>query len=345
MKAHLKRLLFILRDKDKKAFSTIIWEVSRLILLKRQFPAFYFARFFYKKSMPFPVDYMNFKEYRSIIYSPKLFRQATTDLLNNKISFAILGEQKSLPVPKTIGYNIYNSFFLGRKVISITALNEFKNFCKNLFEEASTKRIFIKASESKGGRGIFMITSEFSDIELENIWNDVKCGAYVFQEAVQQHKSVNQIYPNSINTVRIETYLNNRGDIEILGGYMRFGAGKSYVDNVSSGGFFVPIDFEKGKLRQHGYTALVYGSDFITHHPNSKFPIANYEIPFFFEALELCKKFALHIPNRIIGWDVAITPTGPLIIEGNHDAAIIAGEYSYEGFKKHPAFKEILAAI
>ena len=215
----------------------------------------------------------------------------------------------------------------------------------NLLKISDTEQVFVKASESKGGKGVYIISPNTRDEELEDIWNNVKNGAYIFQEALQQHESVNEIYPNSINTVRIETYLKPSGNVEILGGYMRFGSGKSYVDNVSSGGFFVPWDIKTGKLREHGYTALIYGSDFITHHPTTGLRISNYKIPFFFEAVNLCKEFAKHIPNRIIGWDVAITPSGPLIIEGNHDAAIIAGEYSYEGFKKHPAFKEILASI
>ncbi len=295
--------------------------------------------------MPFPKDYMNFKEYRSIIYSKKLFRQTTASLLGNKICFALMCEKKSLPGPKTIGYNIFNSFFIEKDTMSIVSLNEFKEYLIKIHESSSTERVFIKASESKGGKGVYMITLDSSDDEVENLWNNVKRGAYVFQETIMQHEAVNKIYPNSINTVRIETYLNNSGGIEILGGYMRFGAGTSHVDNVSSGGFFVPIDFASGQLRKHGYTALIYGSDFITNHPTTNHPISGFKVPYFFEAIELCKKFANYIPNRIIGWDVAITPTGPLIIEGNHDAAIIAGEYSYGGFKKHNAFKEIMASI
>ena len=345
MRSYWKRILFILNDKNKKNFWTIISEVIRLFWLKREFPLYYFGRFFYKKGMPFPKDYMNLREYNSIIYSEKLMRQSTTDLLNNKISFALFGEQKSLPMPKTIGYNILKSFSSGKLFILINSFAEFKNYSKKLFQSVDTEQIFIKANESKGGKGVYIISKNTADDELENIWNKVKQGSYIFQEALQQHESVNKIYPNSINTVRIETYLNNSGDIEILGGFMRFGTGTSYVDNISSGGFFVPCDINTGKLHEYGFTALIYGSNFITHHPNSGFPISNYEIPFFFESVELCKEFARHIPHRIVGWDVAITPSGPVIIEGNHDAAIIKGEHSYEGFKKHPAFKEILAFI
>ena len=42
------------------------------------------------------------------------------------------------------------------------------------------------------------------------------------------------------------------------------------------------------------------------------------KIPYVPEAIEMVKKAALLIPDlRYIGWDVAITDNGPLIIEGN----------------------------
>ena len=42
-------------------------------------------------------------------------------------------------------------------------------------------------------------------------------------------------------------------------------------------------------------------------------------IPYWKEAVALCKEAALVIPQiRYCGWDVAITPEGPVFIEGNH---------------------------
>ena len=46
--------------------------------------------------------------------------------------------------------------------------------------------------------------------------------------------------------------------------------------------------------------------------------MAAFEIPFFEETLQLCKKAALvekHV--RYVGWDIAIGDNGPIIVEGN----------------------------
>ncbi len=44
----------------------------------------------------------------------------------------------------------------------------------------------------------------------------------------------------------------------------------------------------------------------------------------------------------MIGWDVAISENGPLIIEGNDNNSLFMSDIAYGGYLKHPLFKEIL---
>ena len=54
-------------------------------------------------------------------------------------------------------------------------------------------------------------------------------------------------------------------------------------------------------------------------HPVSNIKYDNYKIPFFKEITELCTKAAARFnQTNVIGWDVAITDKGPLIVEGNN---------------------------
>ena len=84
MRGYVKRVFVFLKDKEKKSWWLIVKEVFQLIWMKKQFPLYYFGRFFFKKNAPCPMDYMNLNEYQSIIYSPKLERKATSSLLSNK---------------------------------------------------------------------------------------------------------------------------------------------------------------------------------------------------------------------------------------------------------------------
>ena len=345
MKGYFKRISIFLNDEEKKSWWLILKEVLQLAWLKKQFPLYYFGRFFYKKGAPLPVDYMNLDEYRSIIYSPKLERKATSSLLSNKLSFALFCQANELPSAGLLGYNMHNSFTFGESFSFLKDQKDFLEFCIMMFDKADVDRIFVKASEAKGGKGIFLLARNSLSNNYKEIWSIIKEGSFIFQSAIVQHEEINNIFPNSINTLRIETYLDKNNVIQILGGYMRFGMGASYVDNVSAGGFMVHIDFNKGILREKGFTAMIYGSKTIVTHPTTGYPISGFEIPFFQDSIQLCKKFAQRIPNRIVGWDVVITPNGPIILEGNHDPAIIAGELSYGGYKKHPVFEEIMNEI
>ena len=43
-----------------------------------------------------------------------------------------------------------------------------------------------------------------------------------------------------------------------------------------------------------------------------------------------------------MGWDIAITPNGPFVIEGNHNTGLMMTEVGYGGYKKHPLINKLL---
>ena len=54
------------------------------------------------------------------------------------------------------------------------------------------------------------------------------------------------------------------------------------------------------------------------HHPVTGVKIIGFKIPFWQESLQMAKDAALHNKkNRSIGWDIAVTNDGPVLIEGN----------------------------
>lgn len=54
-------------------------------------------------------------------------------------------------------------------------------------------------------------------------------------------------------------------------------------------------------------------------HPMTGATIRGFEVPYWNEILDMCKKAAKITPEvRYSGWDVAITEAGPIFIEANH---------------------------
>ena len=58
--------------------------------------------------------------------------------------------------------------------------------------------------------------------------------------------------------------------------------------------------------------------DVFHKHPTTKEKIVGFKVPMFKEAIELVKEAAMIIPEiGYVGWDIAISTNGPVIVEGN----------------------------
>ena len=94
----------------------------------------------------------------------------------------------------------------------------------------------------------------------------------------------------------------------------RVGSGTSIADNFHMGGSAVLIDMQTGKLTGTGIDKK------LNEHECSATGIRydGYPVPYWEEIKQLVLNAAL-VNDQIhfIGWDVAVTPDGPLLIEGN----------------------------
>lgn len=137
---------------------------------------------------------------------------------------------------------------------------------------------------------------------------------YVLEEIIQQHPKVSSIYPDSINTVRIVTIVDDEGEPHVICAYFRIGNGK-YVDNFNSGGMVTPVNEETGEVLDK---ALDKKKNLYECHPVTKTTIKGFLFPDWNKAIELVKKASKVVPEmRYIGWDVCFTPDGPILVEGN----------------------------
>lgn len=207
-------------------------------------------------------------------------------------------------------YNILKKY-IGRKYLYCTecTLSEFKE----LYDTSSA--LIIKPEKGSCGRGVEKInTADFKSAEdmLEFIKSK---GDMVAEEVIIQNEILNKINPYSINTLRIVTILSH-GKTNVVYAFIRIGTGKKIVDNINAGGMCAPINLETGKISHEGYdkNKVVYQT-----HPDTGCTLVGFQIPFWEESLELCRQAAKEIPQMgYLGWDVAVTPTGPVLVEGNN---------------------------
>ena len=76
-----------------------------------------------------------------------------------------------------------------------------------------------------------------------------------------------------------------------------------------------PIDEKTGIIK---FPAMDKKKNIYYEHPMTKTKIVGFKIPKYKEAIKLVKIAAKVIPEiRYVGWDIAITKDGPVIMEGN----------------------------
>lgn len=142
----------------------------------------------------------------------------------------------------------------------------------------------------------------------------------IFQSYIEQHPELSIFSKASVNTLRVLTTLTETGDVEFPAVILKMATGEALVDNVGAGGIAAHVDLRTGRLS----TGFVWpGKELYDRHPESDVPIKGFQVPFWREALELAALAHRNLTSaRSLGWDVAITRTGPLLVEMNSYVAI-----------------------
>lgn len=175
------------------------------------------------------------------------------------------------------------------------------------------------------GKGVFSLKVENGRLYLDNQEIDLVSfqdycgkGRLIVQDRVIQHPRMSVLNSSSVNTLRIVTVCQNK-KMEVFGSFFRIGAVGSFTDNISRGGSLVEVDLKTGKLDKYGFiTYPLTSSGKHETHPGTSIVYGGFEIPFCNEAVDISlqlHRFFYHIHS--IGWDIAITETGPCIVEGN----------------------------
>ena len=183
------------------------------------------------------------------------------------------------------------------------------------FEAFTAKHgvFFAKETDSYGGLGVSRMETAGTDPKA--LWNALRTTRrFLVEEAVVQDERVAALFPLSVNTVRMVTLCKD-GEVHLLYALIRMGSGESRVDNISSGGMYAPLD-ENGVIRAKAFCDKT--GEYYAVHPTTDTPIVGFALPRFDEAVALVKEAALVVPEvRYVGWDVAFSDKGPLLIEGN----------------------------
>lgn len=127
-----------------------------------------------------------------------------------------------------------------------------------------------------------------------------------------------------------------------MSAFVRMGMNRSLIDNASAGGCFAGVDLEQGTLIQNGFTLSEVGYSVLERHPDTRVTFDGFAIPFFHEVLLAAKRAAELTPLAVVGWDIAISENGPVLVEGNSNCDLGASEIAYGGYYRNPIFRRLI---
>lgn len=182
----------------------------------------------------------------------------------------------------------------------------------------TTDYFIFKPEVSSGGKGINKYSVK--DDVNEEVFEEIRgYGDGTIEEFLVQHHEMNRLCPDSVNTIRIVCIFWD-GVFRIIYAVCRMSGGDGTpVDNISRGGMAAGVDLETGKINTYGADS---NGDPQERHPGTGTELMGFQIPFWPEVKELverCSRKAYDVAGLgYVGWDVAITENGPIIIEGNN---------------------------
>ena len=192
--------------------------------------------------------------------------------------------------------------------------------------------LFVKPIEGRGGKGA-------------ERWDLIKPGSYsppggeclsfdelivrsaeksrtaplLAQQRLRNHPELGPLNNGALSTVRILTCLNEAGEPEIVGAAMRMAIGGNHVvDNLHAGGIAAAVELETGVLGPASNLGADCRLGWMDCHPVSGARIKGTQLPMWDEVRDFAVRTHRAFADRLlVGWDIAITADGPILVEGN----------------------------
>ncbi len=297
------------------------WELLRCTWRYRCLPDHYFFYGLYDRSAE-GIDVLSYQShfdcYRRKFPVVNNHKAGCHLLLNNKIVFHYLMRAAGIPVPEVALLGCAGTW------TDLTGTVLDADAAVQRLQGVAVSRLFLKPETGGGGqgivvfertsgRGLFRAGNQPLDAAL--LERFLQKGNLLIEEGLTQHADLDCFYKGSVNTFRIITqYVPGRG-AKVLFAALRMGARGAGIDNACVGGVYVGVNPATCRLFPPAFDDSL---DTYRRHPSTGVVFADQKFAFLPEIMELCCRAANRLPMLgSIGWDVAYTEKGPVVVEAN----------------------------
>jgi hypothetical protein len=226
--------------------------------------------------------------------------------LQDKVAFANRCQQHGLPTPPILGL-----FSQGAPVF----LRE--------SEIARSGDLFLKPRGAKAGAGMRRVAGPLSAEIIASIAQASRISDLILQPAIANDAETASFTTGALSTARIMTGRYPDGRIVPIGAFLRLARGEAVVDNISAGGLMATVDLDSGEISAANRRWDPYV--LVDRHPDTGALFAGKTLPQWREIVEVAVRAHAAFPQfAFVSWDIAPTPGGPSIIEGNHHGGTVA---------------------
>lgn len=190
-------------------------------------------------------------------------------------------------------------------------------------------RAMLKVPDSLSGHGIEKVEADaVRDVDAF-VADALANRQFLLEGYIVQHPDMASLCPTSVNSLRVITFFDG-SRLHVLANVLKMGNGGD-IDNFSNGGMYTMLD-ESGTAR---FAAFDESGTSYAVHPLTGTSIVGFHVPRYDEVVPMLERAARVIPEvPYVGWDVAITPDGPVIIEGNPNSGVYQSKPSVSGIRE-----------
>lgn len=231
---------------------------------------------------------------------------------------------------KSTAYEILKKFYK-RDVVIINSKKDFRSFSAFV----SKHPLFVqKAVRSSRGESVILVDIKDFAYEGGNVYFNslIDQGKFILEEVIVQTDDMKQYNQDSVNTVRVSTFMTKNG-VEPAFGFLRTGRAGSFIDNCATGGVFATVDCKKGIVISDACDEL--GNRYVLH-PDSEIMFKGFKLPDWEEAISIVKEAAMMAPNtKYLSWDLAHSiKYGWVIVEVNTSGQFMWQAGTLKGTRK-----------
>lgn len=195
--------------------------------------------------------------------------------------------------------------------LRVDELESFKKFI------SENPEFFIKTVDGYGGHEVKrVLRNEYPNMNDEELYRHFKNNKYyVIEQKIIQHSEMCKLSVNSVNTLRVVTMKDKDNNITAPFVISRISLTESFLDNATLGGGYCIVG--KDGIIHHDYEAVNPIIRTYDKNPINGFKFKGFKFPYFQESINLCIEASKRCKGHLIGWDIAISENGPVLIEAN----------------------------